>query len=319
MIAPFRRLIAAAGIALAGALPALAQDYPVRPVQLLIPYAPGGATDVLARQIAEAMSERLGQRMVPDNKPGAATALAAGLVARAAPNGYTLLFSTGTHAVNAAMGTSLPFDPVNDFEFIGKVGQIGFLVMTGPQVKANTLGELMELARRQALQYGSAGAGSQGHLGTEYLLYKAGAKALHVPYKGETGVLPDLIGGRLDFFICTFTACASQLGAGLKALAVTTPKRSPLAPNVPTMAEAGFPGTEFSTWFFLAAPKGTPAAVVQKLNAALNEVLADEAFRARLVAGQVEPEARTTPAATRSLVQSEITKWRAVKAATGIN
>jgi tripartite-type tricarboxylate transporter receptor subunit TctC len=299
-----------------------AQEYPNAPIQLLIPHAAGGGTDVLARIVAEQLSLRLGQRVVPENRPGAGTALASGYVARAAPTGYTLLLNTAAHALNATMNKDLQFDPVNDFEFVGKIGQVGLLLMVNPQyVKAKDVRELVNFMQSTPgnVQYGSAGIGTPMHLGGELLKVVTKTDAVHVPYKGESAVLSDLLGGRLTFMLCSITMCGPRAQDGsLRALAVTSASRSALVPNIPTIAEAGFRDVEINSWFFIAAPKSTPESVVNKLNKALNEMLADEKFRKRAQAMGVQPETHTTPAATKALVQSEIEKWRPIaKAASG--
>lgn len=317
-----KRLAVALGTACAvAASTAHAQDYPNRPIQLLIPYTAGGAGDVFGRLVAEQLSTRLGQRVVPENRPGAGTVLAAGMAAKAAPNGYTLLLSTLAHSINATLQPQLPFDPVKDFDFIGKVGQFGFLVVANPQLKVNDLRGLVELMRNQPskVTFGSAGVGSPMHLGGELLKHVTKTDATHVPYKGEAAALNDLIGGHVNFMLCTLTTCASRIQDGtIKALAVASPSRSPLAPSVPTNAEAGFPGSEIYTWVFLAAPKGTPAAVMKRLDQALNDVLADEKFKSRALAMGVETDSRTSPAATKAFVQSEIDKWRPIIKASGM-
>ncbi|MDM0022206.1 Bug family tripartite tricarboxylate transporter substrate binding protein [Variovorax saccharolyticus] len=318
----FSRLIAIAGLlCVAVSLPAAAQDYPDRPIQLVIPYAAGGITDALGRLVAENLSNRLGQRIVPDNRPGAGTAIGAAAVARATPNGYTLLFSTLAHSLNATMSAALPFDSVNDFAFVGKVGQIQLLIMTNPQhVKVDNLGGLVALMRSANgnVSYASSGIGTPSHLGVELLKRVAHGEAVHVPYRGESPGLSDLMGGQVSFMLCSIATCVPRLQDGkLKALALTATSRSALAPTVPTVGEAGFPGSEINTWYFIAAPKGTPTAVVNRLNSALNEVLADESFKSRVLAMGVELESRTSPAATKGLVQSEIEKWRPIVKASG--
>jgi len=292
------------------------ESYPSRPIQLVIPYAPGGGTDLLGRIVADHLSARLGQRVVPENRPGAGTALASGFVSRSTPNGHTLLFSTAAHSLNATMNADLQFDPVNDFAFVGKVGQIGLLVMTNPrQVMAKDLGELVDLMRKSPgkVQYGSAGIGTPMHMGGELLKYLTRADAEHVPYKGESAALNDLLGGQLTFMLCSITTCAPRAQDGsLRALAITSNTRAVLAPEIPTVGEAGFPGAEVNTWFFVAAPKGTSSAVVEKLNGAMNGMLSDDKFRSRVEAMGIEPESRTTPAATKEMVQSEIERWRPI-------
>lgn len=313
----------AAGCACLAALagtPALAQSFPTHPIQLLIPYTAGGGTDMLARLVAERMSAQLGQRIVPENRPGAGTALAAGAVARATPDGYTLLFGTMAHALNATMNPSLSFDSVNDFAFVGTVGQLGLLIVTNPKANLPDLRALVALMRSQPgkSQFGSAGIGTPMHLGGERLKQITKTDAVHVPYKGESAALTDLLGGQMTFMLCSITTCAPRARDGsLKALAVTAASRTALAPSVPTVAEAGFPGAEVNTWFFVAAPKGTPSSVIQSLNVAMNHVLAEPDFRRRLEDMGIEVDRSTSPAQTKALVQSQIEKWRPIIRATG--
>lgn len=316
----FKSLALGLALAASALTPVAAQDYPSRPIKLTIPFGTGGATDVLARMVGDELATRLGQPVVAENRPGASTGVAAEYVARARPDGYTLLFSTPTHALNAATSTNLRFDAVSDFEFVGKIGQVAFVLMASPKLGVSDVQGLVNLARAEPgkLRYGSSGTNSQGHLWTESFLLQAKMQALHVPYKGETQVLTDLLGGHIDFFLCTVTACGARMSdPSLKALAVTSAKRHAPAPQVPTIAEAGYPNAEVTWWAFMAAPKGTPAPVISKLNAALNDLLADEKFRKRLQASGIDPESRTTPAALRSLVQSELERSRAAFVKTG--
>jgi tripartite-type tricarboxylate transporter receptor subunit TctC len=313
-----RRAFLALGMALGAAAAVQAQDFPSRPIKLVIPFSPGGASDVLARMVADELGTRLGQPVIPDNRPGGSTAVAASFVARSRADGYTLLFSTPTHSINAATSTEkLPYDPVGDFDFIGKVGHIGFIVLANPQLKVKDMHGLVAAMRSQPgkLQYGSPGTNSQGHLWTESFLRLAKVEALHVPYKGENQALLDLLGGQLSLLACTFSTCAQHIGQpNVTALAVTTPARFAGAPQLPTMSESGYRNMDLVWYGFLAAPKGTPAPVVQKISAALNETLADEKFKKRLLANGIEPEVRSSPAATRALVEEEVQRWRAATA-----
>jgi tripartite-type tricarboxylate transporter receptor subunit TctC len=317
-----RRFLACSALALlALAGPARAQDYPSRPIQLVIPYAAGGATDVLGRAVAEALGERLGQRVIPDNRPGAGAVAGTAVVARAPADGYTLLFGTLAHAINATLNPKLPFDPLGDFDFVGKVGQLSFIVVANPLLHVKDMHGLVEAMRSRPgkLNFGSAGAGSPMHLGGELLKHLTNTNAVHIPYKGESAALTDLIGDHVDFMLCSVTTCAPRLADGtMVGLAVTSSKRSALAPNLPTVAEAGFPGTETYSWFFIAAPKGTPAAAVARLDRALNEVLADEKFKAAAQAIGVDTDARSSPAATRAVVKAEIERWRPVIRSAGL-
>ncbi|MBB3181137.1 tripartite tricarboxylate transporter substrate-binding protein [Variovorax sp. Sphag1AA] len=319
----FKRLAITLGLAIASiAAPAAAQEYPSKPIKLQIPFSPGGATDVLARLVGDEFATRLGQPVIAENRPGASTGLAAAYVAKSKPDGYTLLLSTPTHSINAAASQNLPFDAVNDFEFIGKIGQIGFVLMASPDLQVTDLQGLVALARREPdrLKYASSGLNAQGQLWTDAFIQKARINALHIPYKGETQALTDLLGGQVNLFLCTFTVCGPRMNdKAMVPLAVTTSRRFAQAPTVPTVIEAGFPEAEMNWWAFIAAPKGTPPAVIQRLNTTLNEMLADETFKKRLLALGIDPEPRTTAAATRSLIRSEIDRWRSSVVKTDTN
>ncbi|MFN0302670.1 MAG: Bug family tripartite tricarboxylate transporter substrate binding protein [Burkholderiales bacterium] len=313
--------IATALLALSGTL-AIAQDatYPRRPVHLLVPYVAGGATDVFARIVAEAMTARVGQPVVVENKPGGGTVLATGIVAKGAPDGYTLLFSTLAHSINASLHKSLPFDPVGDFEFVGKFGQLTFMVVVQRALEVTDLNGLLALMRANPTkyQYGSAGVGSPMHLGVELLKSIAKVDAAHVPYKGESAVLNDLLGGRIAFMLCSVPTCGPRLKDGaIKALALSATTRSALVPNVPSAPEAGVPGFETYTWFMIAAPKGTPRAIVDRLSRAINDVLQDANVRTRMAGLGIDADSTSSPEGTRAHVQREIEKWRPIVIATG--
>lgn len=303
-------------------MPVAAQEYPNRPIKIQVPFGPGGATDVLARLVGDELAARLGQPVISENRPGASTGVAASYVAKAKPDGYTLLLSTPTHSINAAASSNLPFDAMKDFEFVGKIGQIGFVLMASPQLQVTDLKGLVALGLRdpRRLKYASSGLNAQGHLWTESFMRETKVQALHVPYKGETQALTDLLGGQVNLFLCTFTVCGQRMNDGtLVPLVVTTASRHPQAPNVPTIAEAGYPKAEMNWWAFLAAPRGTPPSVIERLNSAINAMLADDKVKTKLAALGIEPEARTSPAATQALVGSEVERWRSsiVKVSSG--
>jgi len=298
-----------------------AQDYPQRPVHLVIPYAAGGAGDVMGRLVAERLGAKLGQKVIPENRPGAGSVLAANHVSESTPDGYKLYFGTLAHSLNATLVPRLPYDSVKDFEFIGKIGQVVFLVVTKPTLGVDNLPELEKMMRENPgkLSFGSAGIGSPMHIGVELFKQLSRTDALHVPYQGESAALVGLLGGQVDFMLCTTTSCASRLKDGsLKALAVTAPSRSQRAPDVPTTTEAGMPGFQVYTWVFLAAAKNTPSHVIERLNVALNDVLADEDFRRRALAVGFETDANTSPVAIQSLVVSEINKYKPIIEAAGV-
>lgn len=325
---PFRKIRAPVvsllfSLAFASGVPvAHADTYPSRPVQFVIPHAAGGGTDVFGRMLAERLSERLGSRFVPENRPGAGTALASGHVAKSAANGYTLLFNTAAHAINAASNDRLSFEPVDDFEFISKVGQVSLLLMVnGKYVDVQSPAELVDYLRKNPgkAQFGSAGFGTPMHLGGELLKRITGVTAVHVAYKGESAAVADLMGGQISFMLCSVSTCASRAKDGpLRALAVTSLQRSSLVPNVRTIAQSGYPGAEVNSWFFLAAPKGTPKEVVLKINAAVNEILGEKAFQQKAQSIGVQLENSTTPEETRSLVVAEIEKWRPIARSTAM-
>ncbi|MSQ18408.1 MAG: tripartite tricarboxylate transporter substrate binding protein [Betaproteobacteria bacterium] len=301
---------------------AFAQEaaYPRRPVHLLVPYAAGGATDVFARIVAEAMSARIGQPMVVENKPGGGTVMATGLVAKGVPDGYTLLFTTLVHSINASLYKSLPYDPLEDFEFVGKFGQLGFALIVNRELGVADASGLLALMRAHPgkHQYGSAGVGSPMHLGVELLKSLANIDVAHVPYKGESAALTDLLGGRFAFMLCSVPTCGPRIRDGaIKALALASATRSPLVPSVPSAAEAGMPGFETYTWFMIAAPKNTPRAIVDRLSRTINDVLQDANVRARMAGMGIEADATSSPAGTRAHVQREIEKWRPIVIATG--
>ena len=301
------------------AAPALAQSYPAQPIKLVVPFAPGGATDALGRLIAEQFTTRLGQPVLVENRPGASAAIGALAVARAAPNGYTLLVGSSTLASNALTSPTANLDVISDFEFVGRLAHIDLVLATSPRLNVKDLRGLLDLARTRKLNFGSPGAGTPGHLGVELLKLATKTSAEHVPYKGESGALTDLLGGHLDFMLCSPPVCGQHLREGtLTPIAILSKQRSSLLPNVPTTAEAGAPGVEASAWFYLAAPKGTPAAVVAKLTAVLNDTLRDEKFRTRAHEVGLETEPSTSQGSVRSALQAETEKWRPVVEAAGI-
>ncbi|HZP88180.1 MAG TPA: tripartite tricarboxylate transporter substrate-binding protein [Burkholderiales bacterium] len=301
---------------------ASAQNYPTRPIKVIVPFTAGGGTDVTTRLVAEKLAPKLGQPVIIENRPGASAAVGAASVAHAAPDGYTLLVGTATLITNLLVsGPSENFDVINDFEFIGKVGQIDLIVFVNSKSNIHTLQDLVNTMRTQPdkVSFGSPGVGAPGQLGGELLKQLTHADALHVPYKGESAALTDLLAGTITFQLCSPNVCVPRVRDGsLRALTIAAKKRSPMAPEVPTSAEAGVPGFEAGTWYYLAAPKKTPAAIIKKLNTALNEVFADEKFRAQMLQTGVEVQPGTTPEGVKAALQEEMNKWRPVVKAAGI-
>jgi tripartite-type tricarboxylate transporter receptor subunit TctC len=315
-------LSALAGLALAscagliGAQAIAAEgDYPSRPVTLVIPYPPGGATDVLGRVIGARLGKELGQPVVIDNRAGAATIIGATYVAKAAPDGYTLLVSSGTtFTVNPAIRSNLPYDPVKGFDPIGIAGRTPLILLANKDVPVQTFKQFVDYVKASPgkYAYGSFGSGTTAQFAGETLLNAAGLKMTHVPYKGSAPAMTDLIGGQIPFSVDTVTAAIPQLAGGkVKAIVVTTAKRSSLLPNVPAMAESGYPGIDMDTWLIVAGPKGLPPAVKARLEKALATAIADPDTRSKLAAAGLEP-AYSNAAAASDLINKELPLMRAV-------
>jgi tripartite-type tricarboxylate transporter receptor subunit TctC len=283
------RLATRLGLPLAAAFvcaSAVAAGFPEKVITLVVPYPPGGATDTVARVVAKGMGQRLGQTVVVDNKAGAGTVIGAGAVAQAAPDGYTLLISSNTtFTVNPALRAKLPYDAQKSFESIGLIGTSPLVLLANPSLPASNVKELVALAKAKPgkLAYGSFGSGTTSHLAGEMFKLVTGADILHVPYKGSAPAMTDLIGGQVQLTFDTNVAALPMLQAGkVKALAVTSARRSPSLPKVPTVAEAGYPEFEMVPWITIVAPRGLPGAVQKTLGKALADTLADAATRTDL-------------------------------------
>ncbi|KQU75597.1 MULTISPECIES: tripartite tricarboxylate transporter substrate binding protein [unclassified Rhizobacter] len=273
-------------LAALGGSPALAAGFPEKPLTLVVPFPPGGATDTMARIISKGMAQRLAQTVIVDNKAGAGTTIGAGAVAQAPADGYTLLISSNTtFTVNPALKAKLPYDAQKSFESIGLIGTSPLVLLANPSLPAHGVKELVALAKAQPgkLAYASFGNGTTAHLAGEMFKLVAGVDILHVPYKGSSPAMTDLIGGQVQLSFDTNVAALPMLRAGhVKALAVTSARRSPSLPQVPTIAEAGYPGFEMLPWITIVAPRGLPPAVQKTLGKALADTLADAAIRADL-------------------------------------
>jgi len=279
--------LAAAGLVLATSLaPAFAAGYPDKPITLVVPFPPGGATDTVARILGKGLGQRLGQAVIVDNKAGAGTAIGAGAVAQAAPDGYTLLISSNTtFTVNPALKARLPYDAQKSFESIGLIGTSPLVLLATPSLPAANVKELVALARARPgkLAYGSFGNGTTSHFAGEMFKVVTGVDILHVPYKGSAPAMTDLIGGQVQLTFDTNVAALPMVKSGkVKALAVTSAKRSPSMPGVPTVAEAGYPDYEMVPWITIVAPRGLPPAVQKALGKALADTLADAGVRGDL-------------------------------------
>jgi tripartite-type tricarboxylate transporter receptor subunit TctC len=313
LVTRIARIAAVLSLALSGA--AAAQDYPTRPITLVVPYAAGGGNDVMARIVAEKMSKSLGQQIVIENKGGAGGSIATRQVARAAPDGYTLgLGGTGTLAINPTLYPNVGYDPRRDFAPVGLIATSALVVLVHPDVAAKSIAELIALAKREPgrLNYASAGSGSGIHLGSELLAQMAGIKLTHIPYKGSSPALTDLIGGHVAIYLSSLPPAIALVREGkVRALAVTGPARSPIFPDLPTVAEAALPGYEAVLHYGIVAPAGTPQPIIGKLNAAMRAALAEPDVRERIVADGAEP-LPTTPAEYAADIDREETKWSAI-------
>ncbi len=308
------RLIASAAlfaafIAAAGA--AFAQAFPTRPVTLMIPFAPGGGSDTVARIIQPKLSERLGQPVLVENRPGASGAIATNAVAKAAPDGHTLFLSWDTHAINAAVIKDLPYDTFKDFVPVTLLARLPLVMGVWAGLPANSVAEFIALAKREPgkLNYASVGAGSSNRLYSEYMHSLAGINVAHIPYKGGGPSIQAMLTGEVAYSILSFASMKGHIQAGkLKAFAVTGSKRMPDLPNVPTMIESGFPGFEVYGWIGIFAPAGTPESVVARLNrdfiAAVNDPEVGRKFAAAGVEG-----IGSTPAELDRWVRAEVDKW----------
>ena len=299
-------------LALCFAAGAAAQGlYPDRPIRLIIPFAPGGETDIFSRAISVRLGELLGQQVVLENRAGATGMVGSEFVARSKPDGYTLLFGTAaTHALNLAVFKSMPYHPLRDFEPIAFVGSVPLVLFVNPSMPS-TLKDFIALLKANPGKYSYGAAGSStSHLGIELLKAGAGVSALHVPYKGTGPALQDTVGGQVQFMGASIGVGLPMVQAGrLRAVAVMARQRMAAAPEVPTFAEAGMPDFEVGTWNVVMAPLGTPKRIVERLNAALNETLRDPGIRERLTKLGISPVDDSTPASTAETVTREIAKW----------
>lgn len=286
-------------------------NYPEKPIKLIVPYAPGGSADIAARLIHDAWGKSLGSTMYIENKAGAGGNLGVDFVAKAEGDGYTIGLQTVSLAINPGLTPKLPYDTLKDLVPIGMVGSSQHVLVTGINFPANTAGELVSVARSHPgkYQYGSAGAGSTFHMSAELFNAVAGVSILHIPYRGGGPALIDTISGQVDMSFPVLAAALPHVQAGkLKALGVTGPRRSPLLPNVPTIAESGVPNYNFETWFMVFAPARTPPAIIEKLNLALRKALDTPAVKDRMVKDGFEPTP-STPAEARARLEKELLAW----------
>ena len=292
-----------------------ADGYPAKPVQLVVPFPPGGAVDIVGRTISKKLGDRLGQPIVVENKAGAGTVVGAAYVANAPADGYTLLISSGsTFTVNPALNAKLPYDPVKSYEPIGLVARVPLILLAHRDVPVNNLRQLIAAVQRtpDKFSYGSFGNGTTGHFAAELAWSATGIKLLHVPYRGSAPAMADLMGGQIPFTIDTVAAALPQLKAGkIKAIAVTGATRATQLPDVPTVAEGGFPGFSADSWLAGVAPRGLPAEAKAKLHKALADTLADAEVRSKLLAAGLEPSYASGDAVL-AQIEDELPRMRAI-------
>ncbi|MBY4898412.1 tripartite tricarboxylate transporter substrate binding protein [Cupriavidus sp. AU9028] len=316
-----RRRLLAAGVALAATFAgisgsAMAQGtYPTKPITMIVPFSAGGTTDILARIVSLQLGKALGQPVVVDNRPGAGGNIGASLAAKAGGDGYTLFMGTiGTHAINQSLYSKLPYDPVKDFAPITRIAMVPNLVVVNPQVPVKTVKELIAYvkANPDKLSYGSSGSGSSMHLSGELFNSMTGLKIQHIPYKGSAPAVNDLLGNQIGLMFDNLPSSHQHVKAGkLRPLAVTSAKRSPALPDVPTVAEAGVPGYEATSWFALYATGGTPKAIVDRLNAEVVKILAMPEVQKQMAGQGAEPHPEK-PEQLAAFMKAEATKWAKV-------
>jgi len=307
----FPTWLAAVGLAAWATAPALAQDYPSKPVRIIVPFAPGGSADVFGRFIAQRLQESLGQTFIVDNRPGAGSVIGTDAVAKSAPDGYTLLLMSNTHTVNESLIPNKPFQLMRDFVPIAPINASDLVLVAKPGLAANTLPELIKAAKAKPgdMSYASSGPGTPYHMAGELFKSMAGISMVHIPYKGSAGARSDVLGGQVEMMFDAIPTMAEYIKAGkVKALATTGKQRAATLPNVPTMAESGVPGYEATIWIGLMAPKGTPAAIVTRLNAEVGKVTSNPEVRRAWAAQGTAAMTMGVDEFTRYL-NDDIAKW----------
>jgi tripartite-type tricarboxylate transporter receptor subunit TctC len=302
------------------ALPAHAQDYPSRPVHFVVPYTPGTGADILARLLGPKLGEKWNVAVITENKPGATGNIGTEYVAKAPPDGHTLLLVATSFGTTPALRAKLPFDPLADFAPVSLIATSGLAVVINPKLPARSMKELIELAKSQPgkMHYSSPGNGGPQHLAMELIKLETGINIVHVPYKGAAGALADVVAGHVDAMISATQTAYPHVQAGrLRALALMSPERSAAYPDVPTMREQGLSGLEVQTWYGAFAPAGTPPAAVSKINAELDAALRDPQVRSVLEKQAMTPVGGP-PRRLGDLVKKELPRWKRVVSAAGI-
>lgn len=309
-LATKRMLIAGVLMAIAASTSAQ-QAYPGKPIRFITPYAPGGSTTILARMIAQNLTESWNQQVFVENRPGGNTVMGTETLARSAPDGYTIMLTSNIHVINPNLYPKLPYDPVKDFAPIGTVSRVEIVLVVHPSVPANNLQELIALAKAKPgqLNYASSGSGGAGHLATEMFSVMTGVKMQHIPYKGGGAALIDLVGGQVDLSFAAPLEFAPHIKSGkLRAIAVSGEVRLPVLPQVPTFTEAGLPGLDIAFWQGILAPAGTPKTIVDKISTELARILAMPDIKEKLVFQGVEPFINT-PEQFAALIKADLAKF----------
>ncbi len=291
------------------------QNYPTRPVRWVVPFAPGGPTDIMSRAIGEKLGQRLGQQFVVDNRGGAGGGIGAEIVARAPADGYTIMIGhVGTHAINLALYAKVPYDPIRDFTPISLLATLPLALVVHPSVPANNVKDLIALAQRRPgeLNFASAGNGGPTHLTSEVLKSMTKVNIVHVPFKGNAQALTELISGRVQMMFSNLLTAMPHVRAGkLRAIAISTAKRSPQAPDLPTVAESGVPGFDVTPWYGALGPAALPRAITTRLNAEVADIIKASDMRERFVAQGVDL-ASSTPEQFAALIKAEVPRWRKI-------
>ncbi len=316
MLRPARAVLAALALAALAAPVTHAQVYPAKALRLIVPYPAGGGTDFFARTVAVQLSQQMGQQVVVENRPGAATIIGAEAAAKSAPDGYTVLLGdTATFAVNPSLYRKLPYDPQKDFAPVSLTGRFALLLVVNPAaIKANSVSELIAQAKKESgkLDYASPGPGSPHHLAMELFKQRTGLQFTHVPYKGAAPAVQDLLGGRVPLMFLDLAAGAPQIKGGkLKALAVASDRRIAALPELPTLGESGLPGFEAWAWQVLAVPAGTPRNIVAKLNAEYRRATGTPEVRQKMIDAGIDP-LQSSPQDASAYIRSETLKWAKV-------
>jgi tripartite-type tricarboxylate transporter receptor subunit TctC len=296
-----------------------AEDYPNHQVAFIVPFAPAGGTDILARLLGQKLEQQFGKPFVVENRPGAGTVLATNFVAKSSPDGYTIMMAVSSLAIDVTLYKTLPYDPAKDLALVALIASVPFVLLVNPSLPVNSVDDLIKLAKERPLSYGSGGIGSFHHLAAALFASMTGIKMTHVPYRGTAPALDDLLGGYIQLMFSDLGPALPLITAGkLRALAVTTAQRFKTLPDVPPLAEAGVPGFDAAAWQAVVAPAQTPQPVIAKLNSELNAIVATEEIRTRLTGLGMNPLGKGSPEQLQHFLQSEITRWGTVVEAAGI-